>query len=75
MTSTLPWQFNTTVELNGGSFEIDADILGATLVKIDVYLNGIWLNDLLSERTLAYIENKLKEDLVYHLAVNDNTND
>ena len=59
------------VKLNGGIFECHLTEVDWDRIKVmnfDVYLNGIWLNDLFSDKTLEYFQNKLQEQLEYSLA-------
>lgn len=58
------------VKLNGGIFDcnVEVDWERLKIMQFDVYLNGIWLNDLFSDKTLEYFQNNLQEQLEYSLA-------
>ncbi len=56
------------VKLNGGVFDvdpIDIDWDRIKVIDIDVYLGGIWLNDLLADKTLEYFRKQAQEQLEY----------
>lgn len=56
------------VKLNGGVFDVDPiniDWDRIKVIEIDVYLHGIWLNDLLADKTLEYFRKQAQEQLEY----------
>ena len=56
------------VKLNGGVFDVDPiniDWDRIKIIDIDVYLGGIWLNDLLADKTLEYFCKQAQEQLEY----------
>lgn len=56
------------VKLNGGVFDVDPININWDRIKIidiDVYLGGIWLNDLLADKTLEYFRKQAQEQLEY----------
>ena len=50
------------VKLNGGYFDCDITEVNSKgeVVYFDVYLHGIWLNDMLNCKTLEFIKKELQ---------------
>lgn len=63
------WQ----VTLNGAKFDaiVDVDYYNRVISSFEIYLNDIYLTDLLNEDTLNFCKKQLEEDLYYDLVMND----